>query len=158
MDLCLEKVSEIIDSGEKVIIFSKFERMQQILTEAIHKKIDKNIKIAYVSGSLSAEKRYEEAYTKFKDNEEYKVLLCSDAGAEGLNMGHCKQLIEYDLAVSYAIQTQRHGRLERADSVHYNVIVYQLIANNSWDEIQERIVEKKEGFDLDIIKSLAKNN
>ena len=158
MDLCLEKVSEIIDSGEKVIIFSRYERMQQILTEAIHKKIDKNIKIAYVSGSLSAEKRYEEAYTKFKENDEYKVLLCSDAGAEGLNMGHCKYLIEYDLAISYAIQTQRHGRLERADSVHNNVIVYQLIANNSWDEIQERIVEKKEGFDMDIIKSLAKNS
>lgn len=158
MDLCLEKVSEILDSGEKVIIFSRYERMQEILTEAIHKKIDKNIKIAYVSGSLSAEKRYEEAYTKFKENDEYKVLLCSDAGAEGLNMGHCKYLIEYDLAISYAIQTQRHGRLERADSVHNNVIVYQLIANNSWDEIQERIVEKKEGFDMDIIKSLAKND
>lgn len=157
MDLCVEKINEILDSGEKVIIFSRYERMQNILTEAIHKKIDKNLKIAYVSGSLSAEKRYEEAYTKFKEQQEYKILLCSDAGCEGLNMGHCKYLIEYDLAISYAIQTQRHGRLERADSVHSNVIVYQLIGNDSWDEIQQKIVEKKEGFDLDIIKSLAKN-
>lgn len=74
-----------------------------------------------------------------------------------LNMGHCKYLIEYDLAISYAIQTQRHGRLERADSVHDNVIVYQLIALNSWDEIQQKIVDKKEGFDEEIIKSLVKN-
>lgn len=157
MDLCMEKINEIIDSGEKVIIFSRYERMQSILTEALHKYVDKKLKIAYVNGSLSAEKRYEEAYTKFKDDEEYKVLLCSDAGAEGLNMGHCKYLIEYDLAISYAIQTQRHGRLERADSIHDNVIVYQLIGNDSWDMIQQRIVEKKEGFDLEIIKSLAKN-
>ena len=156
MDLCIEKVQEIIDSGEKVIIFSRYERMQQILTDALRKNIDKNLKIAYVSGSLSAEQRYEEAYTKFKEDPEYQVLLCSDAGAEGLNMGHCKYLIEYDLAISYAIQTQRHGRLERADSVHSNVIVYQLIANNSWDEIQQKIVDKKEGFDEDIIKSLAR--
>lgn len=156
MDLCLEKVQEILDSGEKVIIFSRYERMQEILTDALRKHIDKNLKIAYVSGSLSAEQRYEEAYTKFKEDPEYKVLLCSDAGAEGLNMGHCKYLIEYDLAISYAIQTQRHGRLERADSVHSNVIVYQLIANNSWDEIQQKIVDKKEGFDENIIKSLAK--
>lgn len=155
MDTCLELVQEILDSGEKVIIFSRYERMQSILTEALQKAIDKNLKIAYVSGSLSSETRYEEAYTKFKENPDYKVLLCSDAGAEGLNMGHCKYLIEYDLAISYAIQTQRHGRLERADSVHSNVIVYQLIANDSWDTIQQRIVEKKEGFDLDIIKSLA---
>lgn len=155
LEICLEKVKEIIDSNEKVIIFSRYERMQSILADAI-KKMDKSIKIAFVNGKLSSEKRYEEAYDKFKDNSEYKVLLCSDAGAEGLNMGHCKYLIEYDLAVSYAIQTQRHGRLERADSVHDNVIVYQLIANDSWDTIQQKIVEKKEGFDMDIIKSLAK--
>lgn len=156
MDLCMEKVKEIIESGEKVIIFSRYERMQDILTEALKKQVDKNLKIAYVSGSRSAEERYEEAYTKFKEDPEYKVLLCSDAGAEGLNMGHCKYLIEYDLAISYAIQTQRHGRLERADSVHDNVVVYQLIALNSWDEIQQKIVDKKEGFDEEIIKSLGR--
>lgn len=158
LDLCMELIDEILESGEKVIIFSKYERMQPILTNAINKKYNKkkeNIGISYVNGSLSGDARYEEAYTKFKENPHYKILLCSDAGAEGLNMGHCKYLIEYDLATSYAIQTQRHGRLERADSVHKNVIVYQLIANNSWDEIQQRIVEKKEGFDEDIIKSLG---
>ena len=156
LDLCMELVDEILQSNEKVIIFSKFERMQDILTKAIN-KIDKTAKIAYVNGSLSAETRYEEAYTKFRDNPEYKVLLCSDAGAEGLNLGHCKYLIEYDLATSYAIQTQRHGRLERADSVHKNVVVYQLIANDSWDTIQQKIVNKKEGFDTDIIKSFVYN-
>lgn len=154
LELCAEMVDEILQSGEKVIIFSRYERMQSILTDRIS-KIDKSIKIAYVNGSLSSERRYEEAYTKFKEDPEYKVLLCSDAGAEGLNMGHCKYLIEYDLAISYAMQTQRHGRLERADSVHSNVTVYQLIANNSWDEIQARIVEKKEGYDIEIIKSLC---
>lgn len=155
LDLCLDKVNEIISSGEKVIIFSRYERMQPILANAIQ-KMDKSIKIAFVNGKLSAEKRYDEAYNKFKFDSQYKVLLCSDAGAEGLNMGHCKYLIEYDLAISYAIQTQRHGRLERADSSHDNVIVYQLIANNSWDTIQEKIVQKKEGFDYDVIKSLVK--
>lgn len=158
MDLCIEKVSEILESEEKVIIFSKYERMQKILTDALKENIDKDLKIAYVNGSLSADKRYEEAYTKFKENEDYKVLLCSDAGAEGLNMGHCKYMIEYDLAISFAIQTQRHGRLERADSNHNNVIVYQLIANDSWDTIQKKIIEKKKGFDMEIIKSLANNN
>lgn len=158
LDLCIEKVKEIIDSNEKVVIFSKFERMQEILTNAIKKAINKNIKIAYISGSKSAQERYDEAYTKFRDNDDYKILLCSDAGAEGINMSKCKYLIEYDLATSYAIQTQRHGRLERADSIHDNVFVYQLIALNSWDEIARKIVNKKEGFDDNIIKSLKLNN
>lgn len=150
LDRCVELVSEIINSGEKVCIFSKFERMQTILADSL----SAFGKIAFINGALSADQRYEEAYTKFRDNDEYKILLCSDAGAEGLNLSRCKYLIEYDLATSYAIQTQRQGRLERADSVHDNVVCYQLIANNSWDEIQKRIIEKKEGFDENIIKSL----
>ena len=72
-----------------------------------------------------------------------------------LNLSECKYLIEYDLATSYAIQTQRQGRLERADSIHKNVVVYQLIANESWDEIALKIIQKKECFDSDIIKSLT---
>lgn len=82
LDLCMELLNEILESGEKVIIFSKFERMQSILTNSIN-KLDKTVKIAYINGSLSSESRYEEAYTKFRDNDKYKILLCSDAGAEG---------------------------------------------------------------------------
>lgn len=154
LDLFMDIVQEIIESGEKVAVFSKFERMQQVITERIH-KYDKKIKIAYVNGTLSSKERSVEVYDKFRDNDEYKVLLLSDAGAEGLNLSKCKYLIEYDIANSYAVQTQRHGRLERADSIHDNVCVYQIIAENSWDEIAIKIVEKKENYDLELIKSLA---
>jgi superfamily II DNA/RNA helicase len=160
LDMCLELIEQILEAEEKVCIFSKFERMQSILTEAINKKFNKknnDIKIAYINGSLSSEQRYEEAYTKFRDTNDYKILLCSDAGAEGLNLSKCKYLIEYDLATSYAIQTQRQGRVERADSIHKQAFVFQLIGKNVWDEIQEKIIAKKEGFDSNIIKSLAKN-
>ena len=153
LDLCLELIEEILDSGEKVVIFSRFERMQSILTEAINKRF-KDIKISYINGSLSAEQRYIEAYDKFKDNKDYKILLCSDAGAEGLNLETAKYLIEYDLASSYAIQTQRQGRIQRASSSFSNITCYQLIANNSWDEIALKIIKKKEDFDANIIKDL----
>lgn len=71
-----------------------------------------------------------------------------------VNLSQCKYLIEYDLANSYAIQTQRWGRLERADSIHNTVFVYQLIMKDSWDEVAAKIIEKKEGYDDTIIKSL----
>jgi len=69
-----------------------------------------------------------------------------------LNLSICKHLIEMDLATSYAIQTQRHGRLERADSVHDTVYVTQLIMEDSWDEIAKKVIDKKEKFDLSIVK------
>lgn len=155
LDRCISLVEEIIESGEKVCIFSKYERMQPILEEAIMKKFKKqNINIAKINGSMDPKERFEEAYTKFRDTESYKVLLGTDAMAEGVNLSQCKYLIEYDLANSFAIQTQRWGRLERADSIHSTVYVYQLIMEESWDEVAAKIIDKKEKYDYDIIKSL----
>ena len=155
LEVLKDMVEEIIESGEKVCIFSRFAKMQEIITEAIHSVPSlKNVGIAYIRGELSSERRYEEAYDKFRDNDEYKVLICSDAGAEGLNLSLCKYLIEMEPAVSYAIQTQRHGRLERADSVHDTVFVTQLITEGSWDEIMLKSIAKKEKYDGSIVHGL----
>lgn len=69
-----------------------------------------------------------------------------------LNLSNCKYLIEMEPADSYLIQTQRRGRVERADSVHDNVFVYQLIAQDSYDEIALKVVDKKERYDSQIIQ------
>lgn len=151
LELLASLVEEIIESGEKVAIFSKFERMQGIMQERLQ-KIDKKMKFAYVNGAIKDDKRFDEVYNKFRDQDDYKVLFITNAGSEGLNLSRCKYLIEYDLADSYAIQTQRHGRIERADSIHDTAIVYQLICNNSWDEIALKIIEKKEGYDFELFK------
>lgn len=153
IDIMKDLVAEIIDSGEKVVIFSRFARMQSIITDAIHSVPElKNTNIAYIRGEFSADQRYKEAYSKFRDDDSYKVLICSDAGAEGVNLSKCKYMIEMEPAVSYAIQTQRHGRLERADSIHDNVQVFQLITENSWDEIMLKSINKKQQFDASIVK------
>lgn len=151
--LAIDLIKEIIESGEKVAIFSRYARYQEILTERIRKESElKGVKLAYVNGKISDKKRYTEVYEKFRDDEDYKVLLMSDAGAEGISLSWCKYVIELDLANSYAIQTQRHGRIERADSVHDTVYVYQLLCENSYDDIAQKIVNKKEYFDSAIIK------
>ena len=71
-----------------------------------------------------------------------------------LNLSLCKYMIEMEPAVSYAIQTQRHGRLERADSVHDTVFVTQLIMEDSWDEIMLKSIAKKEKYDGSIVRGL----
>jgi SNF2 family DNA or RNA helicase len=156
LEMLANIVEEIIESGEKVCVFTRYERMHNIMEERI-KKIDKTIKVARVSGSMNDKQRYAEIYDKFRDNDEYKVLLGTDSMAEGANLSKCQYVVEFDLAESYAIQTQRHGRIERADSIHKTAYVYQLIAYKSWDEIQKKIVEKKEGYDFRLFKSLAKS-
>lgn len=69
-----------------------------------------------------------------------------------MNCQSAKYLIELEPADSYLIQTQRHGRIERASSNHDTVFVYQLIATDSYDEIALKIVNKKEGYHSRIIR------
>lgn len=152
LEILIELVDEITNSGSKVCIFTKYTRMQNILKNELEKKF--NFKCAIVNGSMSPEERYEQAYDLFGDNEDYKVLIGTDAMAEGISLSKCNYLIEYDLADSYAIQTQRHGRIKRANSIHKISYVYQIICQGSWDEIQAKIIAKKEGYDNSLIKNL----
>ena len=69
-----------------------------------------------------------------------------------MNCQSAKYLIELEPADSYLIQTQRHGRIERASSNHDTVFVYQLIATDRYDEIALQIVNKKEGYHSRIIR------
>ena len=153
LDVLEELVENIIDANETVCIFTKYERMQRLLINELQNKF-KDIKIAHINGSMTPEERYEQAYTLFQDNDDYKVLIVTEAGNAGISLSKCKNLIEYDLADSYANQIQRHGRVKRADSVSRVSNIYQIILDESYDNIAQRIINKKKNYDSDIIKSL----
>ena len=156
LEMLMDLIEEVIASGEKLTVFSKFAKMQDVIIEKVQSLAKKNsvfnFKIAKVSGAVNEKNRYDEVYNKFQNDDDCKLLLMSDAGAEGFNLSKCKYMCEYEPAASFAIQTQRHGRIERADSIFDTVFVYQLIANGSWDEIAQKIVSKKENYDSTIIK------
>lgn len=152
LEVLISLVEEITNAGNKVCIFTKFTRMQNILKNKLESAF--KFKCAIVNGSMSPEERYEQAYTLFGDNDDYKVLIGTDAMAEGISLSKCNYLIEYDLADSYAIQTQRHGRIKRANSIHKTGYVYQIICEESWDTIQQKIISKKENYDSSLIQNL----
>lgn len=153
LEILKDLVKNILDAEETVCIFTKYERMQRLLINELQSEF-KDIKIAHINGSMTPEERYEQAYTLFQDDPDYKVLILTEAGNAGISLSKCKNLIEYDLADSYANQTQRHGRIKRADSISRISNVYQIILEDSWDEIQLKIINKKQNYDSDIIKSL----
>ncbi len=153
LEVLEELVENIIDAGETVCIFTKYERMQRLLINELQNKF-KDIKIAHINGSMTPEERYEQAYTLFQDDDDYKVLIVTEAGNAGISLSKCKNLIEYDLADSYANQIQRHGRVKRADSISRISNIYQIILDESYDNIAQRIINKKKNYDADIIKSL----
>lgn len=152
LEMLIELLGEIIESGEKAAVFTRWVRMHDIITERIRKEPGlKKVGIAYHSGQLSNKKRDEEI-RRFRNDPDCKVLLMSNSGAEGINLSECQYLIEMEPAESYAIQTQRHGRIERADATHDTAYVYQLLTADSWDEKALKGISRKEGYDATIIK------
>lgn len=150
VELCKELVFNILSSGEKVCVFSKYLKIQDILEREINNLGLVNQEIVKLNGALSSEER-QEVLNKYNSSGNCNVLLVSDAAESGVNLKSTKYLIEFDLADSAAKQTQRHGRITRADSIHKNVIVYQLIARGSFDEIALMIIEKKAKYAEDIL-------
>ncbi len=144
--LCMAVLEKLIASGEKVVIFSRYLGMQDILTREIEANpAFKGIVISRITGAtISADRA--KILKKYNNTASYKILLLSDSGEAGLNLSSTKYMIEFELADSAAKQTQRHGRIQRADSVHKNVFVYQLLVRDSWDDIAKRIVDKKQEY------------
>ena len=127
--------------------------MKRLIVQELSNKF-KGVNIAQVDGSMSAQERYDQAYDKFQDDDSYRILVMTNAGSTGISLSKCKNLIEYDLADSYAETTQRHGRIKRADSISRISNVYQLLLEGSYDDIALRIINKKQKYDNDIIQSL----
>ena len=156
LELLLDLLDNLISNGSKVCIFTKFERMQSILKEEIENKF--KTKCAIINGSIDSKERHRQAYDLFQENDKYMVLIATNAMSEGISLSKCNYLIEYDLADSYAMQTQRHGRIRRADSINKTSYVYQLIMDEpneeSWDIIAQKIINKKRNYDNDIIQDL----
>ena len=152
LELFIELLGQVLDSGEKPALFTRWTRMHDIITDRIRKeRALKNIGLAYHSGQISNKKRDAEI-RRFRTDADCKLLLMSNSGAEGINLSECQYLFEMEPAESYATQTQRHGRIERADATHDTAYVIQLLTADSWDEKALKGISRKEGYDATIIK------
>lgn len=150
LDTLIEIIEPILESENKVCIFTKYERMQQKIIDAIKNTF--GIEVAYVNGSMDAEERFVQAMDLF-NNGDVNVIVATDAMSEGISLFNCKYLIEYEPAVSYAVQTQRRGRVKRANSASRISYIYQLVTEDSWDNISLKSINKKKGYD-DSLKNL----
>lgn len=146
IEICVALVEKIIASGQKVCIFSRYLGIQDILKREFGRSKEiKDQKVDSITGSTAADER-SRVLKDVNEKDDHNILLLSDSGEAGLNLSKVRYMIEMELADSAAKQTQRHGRIQRADSIHKNVFVFQLITKNSWDEIQEKIVNKKQEY------------
>jgi SNF2 family DNA or RNA helicase len=139
------------DEDFKIVIFSQFARMVKELKEEI---LDKNYskEVATIYGELNEKQRNDEK-RNFIDNKECRVIVMSDAGAEGLNLQVASHLINYDYPWNPAIIDQRNGRINRIGSPWDKVFISNMISKESIDEKVEKAVNKKRKTSNQIVEN-----
>lgn len=77
----------------------------------------------------------------FRDNS--RILICTDAGSEGLNLQFCNTIINYDLPWNPMKIEQRIGRCHRYGQEHDVVAINLLNTQNAADQRVYEILSKK---------------
>ncbi len=140
MELFLDILESILDTDEKVLVFTQFTEMGEILEKIIREKF--KAKTLFYHGGLSLAAR-ENVVSEFEKNPDRKILILSlKAGGTGLNLTSASQVIHYDLWWNPAVEAQATDRAYRIGQ-NRRVVVHRLITKGTFEEKINAIIESK---------------
>jgi len=134
LQMLLELVEELLDEGRRILIFSQFTSMLEIIEEQMIKA-----KVPY-SKLTGATRKRQEQIDKFNANKTEVFLISLKAGGVGLNLTQADTVIHYDPWWNPAAEDQATDRAHRIGQ-DKPVFVYKLIVENS---VEQKIVQMQE--------------
>ncbi|MFA8451650.1 MAG: SNF2-related protein [Bacteroidales bacterium] len=146
--MLLDLLHSIYDNDEKVLIFTQYKEMGQILTRILEQAF--NTKPLFLHGGVSRQKR-DEMVEDFQNKKHVKIFILSiKAGGTGLNLTAANHVIHYDLWWNPAVESQATDRAFRIGQKK-NVLVHRLISKGTFEEkINQMLKEKKHLADLTV--------
>ncbi|MBO5478340.1 MAG: SNF2 helicase associated domain-containing protein [Clostridia bacterium] len=136
---CIELVKDTIESGHKILLFSTYTAMFEIIEKELKKE---NITYFKLTGQTKVNERID-LVDEFNQNPNIKVFLISlKAGGTGLNLTGADMVIHYDPWWNLSAENQATDRAYRIGQKN-NVQVYKLITKNSIEEKIYELQEKK---------------
>lgn len=136
---CIELVKDAIESGHKILLFSTYTTMFEIIEKELKKE---NISYFKLTGQTKVNERIG-LVDEFNQNPDIKVFLISlKAGGTGLNLTGADMVIHYDPWWNLSAENQATDRAYRIGQKN-NVQVYKLITKNSIEEKIYELQEKK---------------
>ena len=138
VDACLDLVQSAMDGGHRILLFSQFTSMLDILKENFDKA---GIPYFLITGSTAKEKRLE-LVREFNEGDTPVFLISLKAGGVGLNLTGADVVIHYDPWWNQAVQNQATDRAHRIGQTR-KVTVYKLLAKNTIEEKIQKLQEKK---------------
>ena len=146
---CIDLVTDAIEAEHKILIFSSYTSMFEIIEKELNKL---NIKYFKLIGDTPVNKRIE-MVDEFNNNPSVKVFLISlKAGGTGLNLTSADVVIHYDPWWNVSSENQATDRAYRIGQKN-SVQVYKLITSNSIEEKINKMQEKKEKLSKDVLST-----
>ena len=135
-DACMELVQSAVDGGHRLLVFSQFTSMLDILSARLD---GEHVEHFMITGSTPKEKRLQ-LVNAFNGGAVPVFLISLKAGGVGLNLTGADMVVHYDPWWNLAAQNQATDRAHRIGQ-QKNVTVYKLITK---DSIEEKVLELQE--------------
>lgn len=147
LEACMELIETAMESGHRMLLFSQFTSMLDILAKRLEEQ-----KIPYftITGSVPKEKRLQ-LVKEFNEGEVPIFLISLKAGGVGLNLTGADVVIHYDPWWNLAVQNQATDRAHRIGQTK-KVVVYKLLAKDSMEEKIQHIQESKKALSDQIVQ------
>lgn len=141
VEMLLDRIEAIVDAGEKVLIFTQFREMGDMIVKFAAERI--GTAPLFYHGGCSVKQR-NEMVSMFQNSREHKVFVLSlKAAGTGLNLTAASHVIHFDLWWNPAVEAQATDRAYRIGQ-NKNVIVHRFITKDTFEEkINEMIQRKK---------------
>ena len=123
---------------DKAIVFASFYETQKYLYEQLTAA---GRDVVLFSGSMNQREK-DAAVARFREDGRNKVLLCTDAGSEGVNLQFCHVLINYDLPWNPMRVEQRIGRVHRIGQQR-DVVILNMAIRDTVEEYILQLLEQK---------------
>ncbi len=147
----LKIINEAQLSGRRVLIFSQFTKMLEIISRELAAK---DIAFFYLDGQTPSEERVETCQ-RFNSGERDFFLISLKAGGTGLNLTGADTVILYDLWWNPAVEEQAADRAHRIGQENV-VQVIKLVAKGTIEEKINELQEKKRNLIEEMISSDTK--
>ena len=139
LNQCMEIIEDAVSSGHKILLFSGYTSMFDIIQTEL---IKRDIKYFKLTGSTKVSERIK-LVDDFNNNPDIKIFLISlKAGGTGLNLTGADMVIHYDPWWNASAENQATDRAYRIGQKN-NVQVYKLITSNSIEEKIYELQQKK---------------
>lgn len=135
-DMLMEMLPNMIAEGRKIIIFSQFTKMLEIISKELESKC---IQYSKLTGATRNRKN---AIDLFQDGDASVFLISLKAGGTGLNLTAADTVIHYDPWWNPAAEDQATDRAHRIGQKK-SVFVYKLLASGTIEETIHDMQQKK---------------